>query len=394
MLYLEIGGSMPVEGVRVVTEGARGCGYRKKGGTYLICDGISQPCPALPLEVSRCPCCDAGIKPSRSWAWFSPKLFFKFPCPPDCEVYQERGRCEPFKQDRAGILWIGGRFYKTPKDWSREAKEMGVSRRISQIPKDLVVGETWVFVGHREAVEKMCPTCEGDGEDYESGAEPDECGKYECKTCEGTGAIKVPGVFHAFKPTRIEKVVDEDITEEEVAALAKRGITPVVVNRVDEDGNSVDEQGEPLPNYPCHICGHETKPCEECGADRVCTNPQCGECGTCSWMYAHGYRMVDGVGVDKKGKKVESYTPKYVPIKETVKERVLFVRCSCGFQCRALKEFVANPDYEWTCPECNGNLMSDGADEIDYIEGLPEVLPNGVERHGHGLNMHFTGLKE
>ena len=31
----------------------------------------------------------------------------------------------------------------TPEDWTKEAEEMGVSRRLSQIPKDLVVGETW-----------------------------------------------------------------------------------------------------------------------------------------------------------------------------------------------------------------------------------------------------------
>lgn len=235
---------MPVDGVMVVTEGVRGCGYRKEGGKYLISEGISQPCPALPLEVSRCPCCDAGIKPSRSWAWFSPAKFFAFPCPAECEVYQERGRCEPFAQERAGILWVGGKFYPTKEDWTHEANEMGVSRRISQIPKDLVVGETWVFVGHRKAVEKVCDVCEGDGEDVENVTDPDERGKYTCKKCDGTGVVKVPGVFHAFKPTRIEQVVDEDITEEEAKKLTDRGITPVVINRVDEEGRPVDENGK------------------------------------------------------------------------------------------------------------------------------------------------------
>ena len=146
---------MIATGVMVVTEGPRGCGYRKQGGKYLISAGVSVPCPALPIEVSRCPCCDAGIKPTRSWAWFSPKMFFDFSCPPECEIYQEGGRCEPFKQDRAGILWIGGKFYPTPAEWTEEAEKMGVSRRISQIPKDLVVGETWAFVGHRKAVAKV-----------------------------------------------------------------------------------------------------------------------------------------------------------------------------------------------------------------------------------------------
>jgi hypothetical protein len=246
-----------VDGVMVVTEGRRGCGYRKVGGHYLVSEGLSVPCPALPLEVGRCPCCDAGIKPARGWAWFNPAMFFKFSCSPEaervrpwheCEIYQERGRCEPFQQERAGILWIGGKFYKTPEDWAAESRKMGVSRRISQIPKDFVVGKTWVFVGHREAVTKGCEVCGGKGHTIVDENQPwigAAVGKrVHCEECEGTGEIKKPGVFHAFKPDRIEKVVDEDITEKEVEKLRKRGITPVVVKRVDEEGRPVDEDGE------------------------------------------------------------------------------------------------------------------------------------------------------
>lgn len=222
---------MVADGVRIVTEGARGCGYRKAGGIYLISEGVSVPCPALPLEVSRCPCCDAGIKPTRSWAWFNPSLFFKFPCPASCERYQERGRCEPFAQERAGILWIGGKYYKTPADWTREAREMGVSRRISQVPKDLVVSETWVFVGHREAIVKPC------------GCAKDGAPELGCEDCGGVGEVKSPGVFHAFQPARVEKVVDEGIEQKEVDKLLERGITPVVVHRVDKQGRPVDERG-------------------------------------------------------------------------------------------------------------------------------------------------------
>ena len=163
-------------------------------------------------------------------------MFFKFPCLPECKIYQEVGRCEPFKQDRAGILWIGGKFYPTPGDWTKEAEEMGVSRRISQIPKDLVVGETWAFVGHRKAVLRICDCNEKDG--TAGSPLPD------CEKCKGEGHYYVSGVFHAFMPTRIEVIVDEAIEQKEVDKLVKRGLTPVVINRVDKDGNSVDENGE------------------------------------------------------------------------------------------------------------------------------------------------------
>ncbi len=225
---------MVAKGVMVVTEGRRGCGYRKVGGKYLVSEGVSQPCPALPLEVSRCPCCDSGIKPTRGMAWFNPSMFFKFPCPAECEVYQEQGRCEPFKQERAGIMWVGAKYYPTMVDWLAEVEKMGVSKRIPQVPKDLEVGKTWVFVGHRKAIEEECD-CDGDE---------------ECPKCEGTGKIYKPGVVHAFKPTRIEVIVEKGIEQKEVDKLIKRGLTPVVVNRVDENGHPVDEHGnlitEPL----------------------------------------------------------------------------------------------------------------------------------------------------
>ena len=237
---------MVANGVTVVTEGARGCGYRKVGGKYMVSEGVSQPCPALPLEVSRCPCCDAGIKPTRGMAWFSPKMFFKFPCPTSCEVYQERGRCEPFQQERAGILWIGGKFDAKPTDWLDEVEKMGVSRRIPQVPKDFVVGKTWVFVGHRKAITVDCD-CNAAAAGKDRSTDLDG----GCEKCDGTGYTEKPGVFHAFKPTRIEVIVEPDVEQKEVDKLVKRGLTPVVVNRVNEDGNPVDEDGNlMMPHLP------------------------------------------------------------------------------------------------------------------------------------------------
>lgn len=223
-----------LNGVNVVTEGPRGCGHRKVGGKYFVTDGISMPCPALPLEVSRCPCCDAGIKPTRSFAWFSPARFFKFPCPVECSTYQERGRCEPFQQDRAGIMWVGAKFYPTPEAWASEAKTQGVSKRISQVPKDFVVGETWIFIGHRKAIVETCSCVQNDAPEL------------GCEKCKGTGKIEKPGVFHAFKPTRIEIVIDETYTQEKVDELIKKGFTPVIVNRVDAEDNPVDQFSKPV----------------------------------------------------------------------------------------------------------------------------------------------------
>lgn len=213
-------------------EGIRGCGYRRVGGLYLVSDPGGEVCDRLPFELTVCPCCGQGIKPARGWTWVKPdKLFggghyelsknvkidsntsIYHPelCPEDnCPV------CRPaMLGERAGLLWIGERFYPSPTDFMREAREMGVSRRIKAVPKGFIVGEHWVLLAHRKAVT------------WESV----DVSKYE-KIFE-----LVLGIFHVFKPTRLEKIVTDLTSEEDLEKLRKRGITPVVVPHDDPDHN-------------------------------------------------------------------------------------------------------------------------------------------------------------
>ena len=47
--------------VHTSVESARGCGYRKGGGIYLVSGGLSEPCPKLPIELHSCPTCSLDI---------------------------------------------------------------------------------------------------------------------------------------------------------------------------------------------------------------------------------------------------------------------------------------------------------------------------------------------
>lgn len=98
--------------------------------------------------------------------------------------------------ERAGLLWIGEQFYKTPEDWAKEANDMGISRRIQSVPRGFKLGETWVAVAHIKAI---------------------------------PGDKPKPGIFRLFKPTVIEYVVTGKETEEALENLVKRGITPIKV---------------------------------------------------------------------------------------------------------------------------------------------------------------------
>ena len=105
---------------------------------------------------------------------------------------------------RAGLLWIGESFYPYPGDFIEEAERMGVSRRISKVPRGFEIGETYVFMGHRK-------------------------GKLRSRYAIGDEVVHDPAIVSIFRPTAIEYVVKGDETEEELEALQKRGIEPVKV---------------------------------------------------------------------------------------------------------------------------------------------------------------------
>lgn len=185
----------------------RGCGWRKPGGLYLVAPSTGEKCGALPVALTRCPCCDAGIKPSRSWTWVQADALLgpaTAACPELHGMTTERCWNCPARtiKGRHGLLWIGEAFYPTPEHWMQEVRAQGISRRIPAVPKGFKIGETWVLVAHRKAI----------------------------RNADGT---YTPGLFQMFRPSAVEYVVKGSETSETLAALEKRGITPVAVTRDD-----------------------------------------------------------------------------------------------------------------------------------------------------------------
>lgn len=211
--------------VQIRREGSRGCGVRKAGGLYLVSGELSEPCPLLPVEMKVCPTCGEGIRPARGFTWVDPS---KLVPAVDHGTEMHSMMC-PFSPDaraesphrmgtRAGLIWIGEVHYPTPQDFMREAARMGVSRRITAVPRDFVIGETWVLLGHRKAIERACPEC-GD----------EAISQEECPVCNDKRVVHIPGIITAFRPSAVEYVVKGDETDEEIEALEKRGLTPVKV---------------------------------------------------------------------------------------------------------------------------------------------------------------------
>jgi hypothetical protein len=191
--------------VPTLVEGPRGCGHRQPGGLYLMAGAPAEPCPLLPLELTVCPVCGGGLKPARGWTWVDADALLDLPRGPHGRP-RHAAAC-PFsgRLGAAGLIWVGAGFYGKPHDFLEEAGRLGISRRISHLPKGLEIGKTWVLLAHRNALGPPEPQ----GEDR-------------------------PGVFSAFRPTRIEYVVRGDESEEQLEALVARGIQPVRVERADE----------------------------------------------------------------------------------------------------------------------------------------------------------------
>jgi hypothetical protein len=192
---------------------ARGCGHRKPGGLYLVAGAPSAPCGKLPLELSVCPCCGQGIKFSRGWTWVdADRLFKEIRCLLQedlCGHFDQRCPAATGLMGRAGLIWVGEKFYPKTSDFTAEAAKMGISRRIKSIPHGFELGKTWVLFAHiRAIVVEISSAIPGDDQ------RPFE-------------AATKPGVFMFFRPTAIEYVVKGTESEDELRKIADRGITLV-----------------------------------------------------------------------------------------------------------------------------------------------------------------------
>ncbi len=199
-----------------MSESKRGCGYRKIGGLYLVSDSGAQiMCDGLPLELRPCQCC--GFEPSfsrnlqRINAYYLELMEGKHHMENRnvCKCFNDCPLCHPDPEATYGLMFVGKQSY-TPESFIKEAINMGVSKRIPEIPSWLILGKTWVFLAHiktpKVSLEKL----------KENGLHEKE-------------PEYVRAIFYGFQPRRVEMPVWRgDLSDVE-------GITPVLLDKTPEN---------------------------------------------------------------------------------------------------------------------------------------------------------------
>lgn len=203
-------------------EQKRGCGYRRVGGMYLVGKYIGVSCDRLPLPIGKCPICGEGLKFPRQPREFNPLKFLGIH--ENCtDEHRPCSVCDPTSEP--AYLFGVGREY-TPQEFITEGLTMGFSKRIHQIPRNLKLGKTVVYLCHNQAYEIPDESAE-------------ETNKNNPKLVETPKMKKALGIFTAFIPQRIEKLywqsALDDMPAKEKAKLKKRGITPVGIKDGDKD---------------------------------------------------------------------------------------------------------------------------------------------------------------
>ena len=199
----------------MAVERERECGYRKVGGMYLVGGILDAPCDRLPIELVVCKVCGQGQRVGKGFTKFDPY-----------ELWGVHEKCKDSKgcyccypPHLGYMMRVGSGFYNM-ETFIHEARQMGVSKRIPFIPRELVVGLTPIYLVHKEAIVKY----------------PNWMDK---KNTNQEVTIS-DGVFAAFIPQRIETLMWQselatEWGEKRAERLEKRGVTIIPIPDGDED---------------------------------------------------------------------------------------------------------------------------------------------------------------
>lgn len=114
-------------------------------------------------------------------------------------------------------MWVGIQYYDTPRTFMAEAAAIGISKRISTLPKECKPGETWIALAHKKGL-----VHHSDKENGKPGHSEIEC---------------VPAIFMLFRLQKIQYVVRGDEDDEQLERMSNRGIELI---QVEAEGKQIN----------------------------------------------------------------------------------------------------------------------------------------------------------
>lgn len=187
-------------------EPARGCGLRVIHGLYLFGWGQSVICDRLKLLLEECKVCGQKIEFSRGISKLDAYKLFGEHENCKCEAGPTCPICHPEEDGSYFLMWVGSEY--TEESFIEEAKKMGFSKRIPWIPKDFILGKSWLFLAKKNNTEV-------------------KLGKIVNKRGRKPMAS---AIFYAVQPEAIHYLIkEEEATEKYVQELEEQGITPITV---------------------------------------------------------------------------------------------------------------------------------------------------------------------
>lgn len=238
-------------------EHERGCGFRKIGGVYLVGEGPTGSCDALPIALGPCEDCEFDINQARviqsiHAGYLSSKIRThvcrdEFSCP-ICAYGKPRilARNEAHRKgeeflgpNNFFIMWVGQEY--TPEEFLKEAALYGVSKRIAanSLPSKFMIGRDWIFLAHRDVgfpvfSKEKSTVIAPDGE-----------------ACEGPAKVELVrkrGIFFAFKPKRLELVLYQgQIPDESMEEYEEAGYHVVLIEATEENKKRHGRANPPPP---------------------------------------------------------------------------------------------------------------------------------------------------
>lgn len=211
----------------------RGCGWRHEGGMYLTGAADMLECYMLPFALNECACCGQRVKLTRGLQKVNVRRLTQ-----DAECSSPTSACQLClikRTEDAWLIGVGHKHYKTRDAYLREAIEMGISKRIAQIPRGFEVGKSVILIGYPKVFTDYVPEGAVDKPIEIDDDAPQQGLPMIDVYSETTGrmvAKDIPGVICLFVPQRIEYVVAGNETEEYLESLVARNVTLVRVHHI------------------------------------------------------------------------------------------------------------------------------------------------------------------